>query len=515
MRKTRLLGRFVALACMATSQSAWAVSLVEIDSARVKGLAYLYQSQKGDGSWSAHDSLKVQTTASALEALVNAGIKTGKTYGSAAAWLANAETASVDSTARKIASLAITGMNMKPHALALLAQRTASDRQIWGAYPQYGISFPDTPLGIAAIRLSGYSYTDQTNDLKRALACEVLPAQRVEVSGKGWSYAHKATGEAANISGSGSALLPTAITLLEVASVRAAYGWTSVNISGTGCSNFNLTTVLDDGVAYLLTKQNADNGFGENGVSTPLQTALVYLAIKAVNAAHTALPLAQDYLLTGGGQQAPDGSWGGDPLATALVLKTLPALSLNTLSDTDHDGVPDEIELAMNSGTSTTHADGRDMLAPGNGQAVPGLNSPILAASVRYLHPMAPLQLSPSGATTYTITNGVLPPGITMDGIGILSGTPTQIGTFSFSYSPTSETTTLAQLVVTPPDGDLNNDGQLDVADIALLERIQLGLATATSLQQVSADVSPVSAPDNVIDLADLQRLKRMALGLE
>ena len=186
MGKTRLLGYFIALAGVATSQSAWPVSLVEIDAARVKGLAYLFQSQKGDGSWSAHNSLKVQTTAAALEALVNAGIKTGETYGSAAAWLANAETASVDSTARKIASLAITGMNMKPHAQALLAQRTASDRQIWGAYPQYGISFPDTPLGIAAIRLSGYSYADQTNDLKRALACEILPAQRTEVSGKGW-----------------------------------------------------------------------------------------------------------------------------------------------------------------------------------------------------------------------------------------------------------------------------------------------------------------------------------------
>lgn len=513
MGKTRLLRHFIALVSVASCQSAWPVSLVEIDAARVRGLAYLYQSQNGDGSWSPHDSLKVQTTATGLEALINAGIKSGETYGAATAWLANAETASIDSTARKIAALAATGMNMKPQAQALLAFRTFSDRQAWGAYPQYETSFPDTPLGIAAIRSSGYTYADQQNDLIRAVACEILPAQRVEASGKGWSYTRKATTNDGFITGSGSALLPTAITLLEVAETRATNGW--VSISCPGGSSYTLKTVLDNGVAFLLTKQNADNGFGENGFSTPLETALAYLAIQAVNAAHAALPTAQDYLLTGAGQQAPDGSWGGDPLATALVLKTLPTLSLNALSDTDHDGTPDEIELALNIGTSPTSADGRDMLTTGNGQAVPGLNNSILAASIRYLHPMVPLQLSPAGATGYVITTGTLPQGISMDGSGVLNGTPTQIGTFSFSYSTASGTTTLAQLAVTPPDGDLNDDGQVDVADVALLERFLLGLTTATALQHVSADVSPAGTPDSSVDLADLQRLKRMTLGLE
>lgn len=512
MGKLRLFARAGVLASLAVSQVAWPVSLVEIDAARVKGLAYLFQSQKGDGSWSANNSLKVQTTATVLEALIHAGIKTGETYGAASAWLANAETASVDSTARKIAALAGTGMNMKPYAQALLTARSASDRQAWGAYPQYGVSFPDTPLGIEAVRLSGYSYANQSAELSKAVACEILPSQRAEASGKGWSYMPRiTTGETINMSAS--ALLPTAITLLEVAKLSNANNWTSLYCQGIG--TYNLATVLDDGVTYLLTKKNTDNGFGENGVSTPMQTALAYLAIQAVNAAHPSLAPAQDYLLIGAGQQSTDGSWNGDPLSTALTLKTLPALSPNTLTDTDHDGVPDEIELALNNGSSSTSADGRDALAPGNGQSLPGVNSPLLAASLRYLHPMNPLQLSPAGASSYAITNGTLPPGIAMDGTGILSGTPTQIGTFSFSYSAANGTAALAQLVVSPPDGDLNDDGQVDVADIALLERIELGLTTATPLQQVSADVSPTGAPDNVIDLADLQRLKRMALGLE
>jgi len=176
------------LASLAISQAAWPASLVEIDAARVKGLAYLFQSQKGDGSWSVNDNLKVQTTATVLEALIHAGLKTGETYGTASAWLANAETASVDSTARKIAALAGTGMNMKPYAQALLAARSTSDRQAWGAYPQYEVSFPDTPLGITAVRLSGYSYANQLTEQSTAVACEILPSQRTEASGKGWSY---------------------------------------------------------------------------------------------------------------------------------------------------------------------------------------------------------------------------------------------------------------------------------------------------------------------------------------
>jgi hypothetical protein len=443
MGKTRLIGFCIALVGIAASQSAWPVSLVEIDAARVKGLAYLFKAQKGDGSWFTHDSLKVQTTATALEALTNAGIRSGKTYGAAGAWLANTETASIDSTARKIAALAGTGMNMKPHAQALLAFRTLSDRQVWGAYPQYGMSFPDTPLAIAAIRSSGYSYAGQANEVGNAVACEILPSQR---AGGGWSYTRAATLEPTGIGSS--ALMPSAITLLEIATLKTINGWASISCSGG--SSYNLSTILNSGVAYLLTKQNADNGFGENGVSTPLQTALAYLAIQAVNAGHPAIPLAQDYLLTGAGQQSPDGSWSGDPLATALVLKTFPTLSTNALIDGDQDGVPDVIEVALNNGTSPTQADGKSTLATSNGLTIIGFNSPIFIEHIQYLRPMAPLQLNPAGAGPYAITAGSLPPGITMDGNGILSGIPTQIGVFNFSYGVMGKTNeaTIAQLNV-------------------------------------------------------------------
>lgn len=493
------------------SPPALAASLAEMDAARVKGLAYLYRTQNGDGSWANLDSLKVQTTATALEALMNAGINSGKTYASASAWLANIDPPSVDSAARKIAALSRTGMNMKPQAQALLVLKTLSDRQAWGAYPQYGVSFPDTPLGIAAIRLSGYAYTNQSAELSKGVACEILPAQRPEAVGKGWAFTRSAANETANTSRS--ALLPTAITLLELATLRLQYGWTT--LSCPQGSTYNLTTALNDGKNYLLSKRNADNGFGEDGVSTPMQTALAYLAIQAIDAGQPALAAAQDYLLSGAGAQTSDGRWGEGALTTALVLKTLPTLSPGMLADGDRDGVPDEVESVLDMGTSTTHADGRNELSPGNGQAIPGLNSSILVKSLRYLHPMSPLQLGAAGATSYVVAAGALPPGTVLDANGVVSGTPTRIGTYSLNLSVDGGAPALIQLVVMPPDGDLNDDGITDVADVALLERIELGLLVATPLQQVSADVSPAGNPDGIVDLADLSRLKRMVLDLE
>lgn len=63
-------------------------------------------------------------------------------------------------------------------------------------------------------------------------------------------------------------------------------------------------------------------------------------------------------------------------------------------------------------------------------------------------------------------------------------------------------------------DGDLNGDGLVDVADVALAERIALGLLIATPDQLARADVAPAT-PNGVIDAADVARIRRKALGLE
>lgn len=81
------------------------------------------------------------------------------------------------------------------------------------------------------------------------------------------------------------------------------------------------------------------------------------------------------------------------------------------------------------------------------------------------------------------------------------------------------ESTPSAEVTATPsaiaPDGDLNGDGVVDVADVLLAEGFALGLTTPTANQLLHADVAPAGSPDGVIDAADVDRIRRKALGLE
>lgn len=429
--------------CLAVSMGVEAATPAQVDAARANGLAWLVKNQKGDGSWQAHDALKVPSTAAALEALMQAGMRSGETYGAAVGWLANAQASSIDARARKIAALAQAGLDTTLLAQSLLAARPQTDRQVWGAYPQYEMSFPDTPLGLAALRLSGYSYANQDTELLNAVACEVLPAQR---SDGGW--AHISPAASAPDSVKGSALLPTALTVLELAAQKAAKGLTTLSC---GASNYDVGTALNNGVSFLLTRKNANHGFGEKGVSTVLDTALAYMAIQAVNPAHSALGPAQDYLLTGAGKPGADGSWGGDPLATAYALKTLPTV---VLPDGDGDGIPDAVETALNNGSSATVADGRSA-APGNGQGTAGVNSALILPGATvgeaYAHGLAS-----GGQSGFALASGSLPPGLALAANGQLTGTPTQSGTYSFQYRHDGTQTRVAQLTVSEPrDGDV------------------------------------------------------------
>ncbi|MEW6467174.1 MAG: Ig domain-containing protein [Pseudomonadota bacterium] len=438
------LAKLLPCICLAASMGVEAATSAQIDAARASGLAWLVKNQKGDGSWQAHGALKVQSTAAALEALMQAGMRSGETYGAAVGWLSNAEASSIDAKARKAAALALAGLDTASLAQALLAARPQTDSQVWGAYPQYAMSFPDTPLGLAALRLSGYGYANQDTELLNAVACGVLPAQR---SDGGWAHVNPAASAPDSVKGS--ALLPTALTVLELAAQKAAKGWTTLTCNSV---NYDLATVLNNGVTFLLTRKNAgDNGFGEKSVSTVLDTALAYMAIQAVNSTHSALGPAQDYLLTGAGKPGADGSWGGDPLATAFALKTLPTI---VLPDGDGDGIPDAVETALGNGSSTTVADGRGA-APGNGQGTAGVNSALMLPGATvgesYSHGLAS-----GGQSGFALASGSLPPGLTLDANGQLTGTPTQSGTYNFQYRYDGTQTRIAQLAVSEPnDGDV------------------------------------------------------------
>jgi hypothetical protein len=145
-------------------------------------------------------------------------------------------------------------------------------------------------------------------------------------------------------------------------------------------------------------------------------------------------------------------------------------------------------------------------------------------------------QLATSGGTppyAWQVTAGSLPSGITLNSTtGLISGTPTALGSYAFFYTVTdaaSPANTLANVVAAidvvqsqaaasllpnTATGDINGDGVVDLADVILAERVALGLTATTPAQLQRGDVAPAANPDGVIDAADVIGIQRKALGL-
>lgn len=487
---------------------AMAATTAQIDTARAKGLWWLITHQNGDGRWKSGSGLEVQATAASLEAMANAGIKKGAGYGSAVAWLKNSDAGSTDSLARKIGTLAAAGLNEKADLDLLLSWKNSATAATWGAFNQFSTGFPDTPLALSAIRLGQYVYANQSSDLLYSVYCNILPAQRPDYS---WAYT-KPVATAPALSSTG-AILPSAYTLIELQAIKTANPTWGSNTCGV---TTNLSTSITNGVAWLLTKKNsADNGFGDiAGQSGVLETVLAYQVLNAVNSADPARGAALDYLIA---QQDAVGSWQNDPFVTALVLK---AFAPTVMLDSNNDGIPDAVASLMGNPSARS-------LVNGNGQSVAGVTAPLVLASQAYLNQPFSFTLTATGGTTpytWAITTGTLPTGLLLSGSGVISGTPTNVGNYSFTYTVMdaigASSTTVGQIDIlrappAPADGNLNGDGVVDVADVALAERFALGLAVPTATQMAHGDVAPAGNPDGVIDAADVARIRRKALGLE
>lgn len=425
-RYVRLAGRMFLLS-LALSD-ATAATQADLDAARAKALAYLVRSQKGAGHWSTLDGLETQTTAAVLEAMRNAGFSKGGSYSPGLAWLSNALPSSVEGVAKKITALRGAGRDVSPAFAQLMGLKNAADRYAWGAYAGFDTGFPETPLALSAIRATSGGYPD-TDQLAISVYCEILPAQRTD---GGWAYGKPASNVPAAVTAG--AIIPTAHTLMELAAVKAATGWDSKTCG----SAYSLAAALNNAKGWLLGKKNADGGFGDNGQSGILETALAYRAIQSVDPSNPVLAGAQDYLFTGAGKPKPNGSWADDPLQTALALGTLaPAM----LPDTDQDGIPDAVQAILGTAAHNSMA--------GNGQGQAGLDKALLLATARINKPFS-YTLSPVYPAPFGLASGNLPDGLAFNAAaGTISGTPTRLGVFNFSFTSAGKVQG-AQISVTP-----------------------------------------------------------------
>ncbi len=398
----------------ATQAFALTVNPAPAIDARALGLAWLFQHQRGDGSWAGAAGLDLPAISAALTAFLNAGIQRGNNFKAAVGKLANSQPASIDGKARQLATLRLAGNDVTFFVTQLTIARNQSIA--WGSLAGYASSPADTALALSAlIDAGGYS----SSDVQTGLCAAVLTTQR---SGGGWSYQGQGTNPPSNATSA--SIVPTAYAILVLRKAITSLGLSQITCSGT---QYVLSTVTGNGVAFLLTKQNAsDHGFGEDGASAALETALAYLAIQAVNPSHSALAPAQGYLI---GSQLPNGSWANDPFQTALALQTFPS---TTLAQSANDGVPDVVKQILGiSGTSAV----RNLL-PGNGLGVAGTSAPSTLATGAVNQSFSYTLVGSGGVAPYTfsLVAGNLPDGLTLATNGTITGTPTVAGPFSFIY---------------------------------------------------------------------------------
>jgi hypothetical protein len=509
-------GAVATVAFLAIQALGIGICLADVTSSRVAALAYLIAQQTGNGNWQPAEGQEVPATSEALNAFLVSGMGSSAPFARGAAWLANADTPSIDSLARKIVSLKQASMATAVLDATLLNSKSYSSGYVWGSYKGYGASYPDIALGLKAHRAANGGYGDLTQ-LGVAVYCEVLRSQR---SDGGWSYSSKPSTSGASDPSTAysSSLLPTAYTLLELNEIQQSTGWTTGSTCGT---SYNLSSALTNSLNFIWSKRNSDGGFGDNANSSALETTLAYRVIRKLAPTDSRGTDALNWLVT---HQNANGSWPGGSFVTAAVLASLDSA---TLADTDHDGIPDAVELLL--GTNPNVADAR-YLAKGNGQAVSGLTVPVALANEITLGKPFSFTLPAYGGTTpyiWKMGSGSLPTGLNLNTTtGVISGTPTRLGDFSFTYiatdsaSPpaTQETLGRISVYVSPPslaDGDINGDGVVDVADFRLAERFALGSATPSPYQAQHADVFPIGAPDGVIDIRDAILIRSRALGLQ
>jgi len=263
------------------------------------GILWLSANQNTDGSWGVQPDLSVVNTTDAVNALlISSGVGSNSTSG--ITWLSSQNVISTDELSRTIISLVSAGTPSASFVTTLTAYRNTDGG--WG-YELGNASDPlDTALALQTLKVANYSETTLIGQSLNYLTAN----QNID---GGWGF-YPSTGSGQALTDPSNAYV-TAITLRTLAAFS---------------SQFSVQSSIDKAKAYLLTKQNADGGFGSSP-SNVYETALSFMAlIQSGQGSTQTLQNAINYLTT---TQLADGSWNDDPYSTALALQALAAARPN------------------------------------------------------------------------------------------------------------------------------------------------------------------------------------------
>ncbi len=271
------------------------------------GLSWVTNNQNVDGSWGRNAGFETLNTSVIIDALkmLNAN---SSSYSNGIAWLNLQSPLTTDMFSRRIINLKSSGLDVSVDLLLLLNSKRSDGG--WGGDDEATSMILDTALALQALKAANYS-----DHSVLFHAVDFLIAK--QNADGGWGFAP----------GYDSNVFVTAHVLK-----------TLPYYNNLGCS---ARSSIDKGIAYLLSKQNTDGGFGSSP-SSVYETALAFDALIAAGANISIIdPLtdrtpaqgATNYLTTA---QLANGSWNDDPYSTALALQALanirPDLSISSLS---------------------------------------------------------------------------------------------------------------------------------------------------------------------------------------
>lgn len=391
-------------------------SQVELDASRDKAAAWLVRSQQGDGRWvSSAAGLDVQVTATATEALIRSGYGKLPSVAAAVAWLQNAEAGSIDALARQIKTLSMAGALGSAQRLAdRLTKEQDPSSAMWGAYPGYSASIPDTPLALLGLRGAGVAI-----DRLGVIGSAIATARQTEPdlsSGAWWSHN---LGESMTLTRSIPGVVPT------------AYAVDALHAHGLA------PTAVEEGVRFMRAIQvkvgsNSGVFVGGSGDATIWESALAADVIATISSQGGADPDVQLTLDLLKRTQSANGSWGGDVFSTAHALMLI-GRNGSPISDTDGDGVADALERLL--GTDAAIADRRSIMI-----GRPSDDAVYFSFGALRSRPLTEVLPLGSISACCTALSGSLPSGLTLTASGnplraVLGGAPAAEGYFDLQFA--------------------------------------------------------------------------------
>ena len=124
-------------------------------------------------------------------------------------------------------------------------------------------------------------------------------------------------------------------------------------------------------------------------------------------------------------------------MQTGLVLEQISALATSPV-DSDGDGIPDDVEIVL--GSNPTVADARYLADKGNGNAQSGATVPVILSVGATVNQAFNYSLTSTLGVppfTWSLVGGLLPPGLALSSSGLISGIPSQLGSYTFQYAST------------------------------------------------------------------------------